>query len=301
MGKIITTPLPHNLPENWDNTQYVSAGGIETGLTREHGYNYLMKQVNAAQKAAIQLDEHIGNFGGVNLLHNWYFKNPVNRNGGHVVPPGTPYREAMDNSITDVGTTDNYVAVTRVDDNWGSIVIGSTTYYCAYGYAIKGYSTPWKWAIDRWLCAGDGIFALYEDGAFVSGAVDQFVSIKVPAGEYTASVLLNDGNVYSTTFQYDGVTARQNLTEVAFLDLDPVTGDGERPRFRIYPLGEVLGDRKFVAIKLERGNLSTILNDIPVDFAREMAICVQYNPQTGEYVGFTDLSAANLLVDTEVV
>ena len=48
----ITQPaLPADLPENWTNSQYVSAGGTETGLTQQHGYNYLMKQVNDAQDA----------------------------------------------------------------------------------------------------------------------------------------------------------------------------------------------------------------------------------------------------------
>ena len=48
----ITQPaLPADLPENWTNSQYVSAGGTETGLSQQHGYNYLMKQVNDAQNA----------------------------------------------------------------------------------------------------------------------------------------------------------------------------------------------------------------------------------------------------------
>ena len=51
MGKIITQELPHDLPENWTDNQYVTPGGVEAGLTPQHGFNYLMKQVNNAQKA----------------------------------------------------------------------------------------------------------------------------------------------------------------------------------------------------------------------------------------------------------
>lgn len=48
--------LPADLPENWTDSQYVSPGGTEVGLTPQHGYNYLNKQVNAVQKAAQEID-----------------------------------------------------------------------------------------------------------------------------------------------------------------------------------------------------------------------------------------------------
>lgn len=56
MGKIITPVLPHDLPENWTDNQYVTPGGTEAGLSEQHGFNYLMKQVNNAQKAINELD-----------------------------------------------------------------------------------------------------------------------------------------------------------------------------------------------------------------------------------------------------
>lgn len=61
MGNIITPVLPHDLPENWNDTQYVSPGGTEVGLTEKHGYNYLMKQVNNSQKAINELDAELEN------------------------------------------------------------------------------------------------------------------------------------------------------------------------------------------------------------------------------------------------
>lgn len=41
--------LPANLPENWTQGQTISPNGTEVGLTEQHGYNYLMKQVNDTQ------------------------------------------------------------------------------------------------------------------------------------------------------------------------------------------------------------------------------------------------------------
>lgn len=44
-------PLPADLPENWTSEQTVAPTGAEVGMDERHGYNYLMKQVNNAQKA----------------------------------------------------------------------------------------------------------------------------------------------------------------------------------------------------------------------------------------------------------
>lgn len=41
--------LPADLPENWTQGQIVSPNGTEVGLSEQHGYNYLMHQVNATQ------------------------------------------------------------------------------------------------------------------------------------------------------------------------------------------------------------------------------------------------------------
>ena len=49
-------PLPADLPENWTSGQIVAPTGAEAGLDEQHGYNYLMKQVNNAQKAAKALN-----------------------------------------------------------------------------------------------------------------------------------------------------------------------------------------------------------------------------------------------------
>lgn len=44
-------PLPADLPENWTSGQTIAPTGAEVGLDNQYGYNYLMIQVNNAQKA----------------------------------------------------------------------------------------------------------------------------------------------------------------------------------------------------------------------------------------------------------
>lgn len=57
----ITVPLPADLPENWTEGQTVAPDGTDAGLTEQHGYNYLMKQVNAAQEALQQVADYFPN------------------------------------------------------------------------------------------------------------------------------------------------------------------------------------------------------------------------------------------------
>lgn len=60
MGNIITQELNQDLPENWTDNQYVAPDGTDVGLTEQHGYNYLMKQVNNTQRAVNELDAGYG-------------------------------------------------------------------------------------------------------------------------------------------------------------------------------------------------------------------------------------------------
>lgn len=46
----IKTPLPADLPSDWVYGQTVAPEGNDAGLSQQHGYNYLMQQVNAAQE-----------------------------------------------------------------------------------------------------------------------------------------------------------------------------------------------------------------------------------------------------------
>ena len=47
----ITTLLPADLPTNWVYGQTIAPDGSDVGLSKQHGYNYLMQQVNAAHTA----------------------------------------------------------------------------------------------------------------------------------------------------------------------------------------------------------------------------------------------------------
>lgn len=47
MANLFPTPFNTDLPEDWEQGQIVSPNGTEVGLSKQHGYNYLMQSVNA--------------------------------------------------------------------------------------------------------------------------------------------------------------------------------------------------------------------------------------------------------------
>ena len=53
----IHVQLPAYLPEDWVYGQTVAPNGSEAGMSTQHGYNYLMQQVNNSQKAAKAIGE----------------------------------------------------------------------------------------------------------------------------------------------------------------------------------------------------------------------------------------------------
>ncbi len=60
----LSTPLPADLPEDWTSGQIVAPSGADAGLSQQHGYNYLMAQVNAAQRAANAINESFDSISG---------------------------------------------------------------------------------------------------------------------------------------------------------------------------------------------------------------------------------------------
>lgn len=57
--KPLMEPLPADLPEDWTAGQIVAPTGEEVGLSRQHGYNYLMEMVNRAQMGVNAVNEAI--------------------------------------------------------------------------------------------------------------------------------------------------------------------------------------------------------------------------------------------------
>lgn len=88
--KPITTPLPADLPKNWSMGQTVAPAGTDVGLTQQHGYNYLMEQVNAAQEA-------------VNTINNAFEDIPSNDDLDDLTAADIGYTNPSMSNVANVG------------------------------------------------------------------------------------------------------------------------------------------------------------------------------------------------------
>lgn len=68
----IQTPLPADLPEDWTYGQTVAPTGAEVGLSEQHGYNYLMEQVNAAQEGVNTIGEAFAGLAATDDVGGYY-------------------------------------------------------------------------------------------------------------------------------------------------------------------------------------------------------------------------------------
>lgn len=149
MSYLIPINLPKNLPENWTDTQYVSPNGKEVGLTEQHGYNYLMRQVNNAQAGAVALGQALCSVNN-NLLDNSFFMDIVNRKNKYVALPGTDYY-GDDDYGTLQGQLSQYCEA-YVDYGIGYITVNGRQYSVKPEQLLEGYihGTSGTFGFDRW-------------------------------------------------------------------------------------------------------------------------------------------------------
>lgn len=106
--KPISTPLPADLPVNWTNSQTVAASGSDVGLTLQHGYNYLMQQVNAAQAAANAINNAFEDLASTEDLDNQTSADVAYTNNQQTTVAGaldTLFQKIKDGTITPVEVT----------------------------------------------------------------------------------------------------------------------------------------------------------------------------------------------------
>lgn len=150
MSYFISPTLPHDLPESWTEDQYIAPDGASVGLTEKHGYNYLCRQVNNAQQAALDLAYAVSS-GFDNLLDNWHLAYALNTAGGYYAPKGTTYY-SDDTVKTSAGTLSESTAVTYVNSTYCTVLVGTAMYYVKTSAAYQGYvrESVSGFTFDRW-------------------------------------------------------------------------------------------------------------------------------------------------------
>lgn len=317
MGKIISVNMPKDLPENWNDNQYVSPGGVEVGLTEQHGYNYLMKQVNASQRAIQELDD-VALIPHKNMLHNWFFPMAVNTEAAYVALPGTPYYTAS-GLLNQAGTTTGYVKAEYINNVYCTIMVGNATYFVRTSSCFRGYMGDGYISINRWRLV-DGTTQSYlrfhNDGIVLNlgqtrGSFYQTLTIVTPTDVYM-------GHTFTLSVRVDELSGgspvlRLTNGEGNFVDMS-ITQTGIT-KMTVELTGEV-GDYleaalvntntsadctiKVHSMKMELGAISTLEYDPPADFAEQMALCIQYDQVTDVYNGLQSLMTANVMAEATI-
>lgn len=183
--------------------------------------------------------------------------------------------------MTNVGDhidgTDVYQSNDNLLDNWYFVGGGSQLGDGIFPINQRGltsYSSA-QVTIDRWTLFG-GSVVLASDGITVTSSPDfgqVFEPSRLPVGTYTASVLTAAGVLGSLTFtttgsQYfaGGALGDTGVT-LNFIDLWTPTSS----LFSLQCQGV-----KIAAVKLEKGTVSTLANDVPPDFGEALRKCQQY-------------------------
>ena len=252
----LSTPLPTNLPENWTYGQIIAPTGQEVGLPANYGYNYLMNQVNNAQKAALELE-----------------RKKAELDMGNLESPST--------ALYNLGAKPSE----NLLDNWYFVGGGKDGQFPINQRGQEKYAIPYGYTFDRWNNSSqtEHVF-LQTNGVYTEGGIRQIHEDWQEASwagkTMTASVLLESG-LSTFTFTYPDSTNRAGVgSSDGVIVIGRVQNYGwNKPTFGIFP-----DETKIIAAKLEFGAKQTLarrtatswqLLEIP-DYTVELAKCQQY-------------------------
>lgn len=249
-----------------------------------------------------------------NLLHNWYFRDPVDTKQGRIAISGTPY--FSDTKLaSQIGTLTTAVTATYVNGNYCTIVVNNTTYYVRtsltkYGYLASVSGVP---SIDRWSLtkgnSNNGHIELdyngatlnigYGKGVFSQNLAEVTNAFMFGGHTYTfsAKVLSVSGGTPVITFDNGETNFEVPITKPGIVSVTAYVAE-DAGALVVGISNNHLSENSIVqvsAVKLEIGTMPTLENDPPADYAEQMAICIQFNPNTGMYRGFPTPVTANVL------
>ena len=280
--KPISTPLPADLPTNWQTGQTVSPTGTEVGLTQQHGYNYQSQQINNAHTAINTINDAFENIygsgdvipitdGGTgaktpqealvnlgaasnpNLLDNWYFVGGVSQQGGGQFP------------INQRGQT-SYTGAVYGIDRWKGL----------YGSELVALEND---CLSLTFSGNQGISQILDSDvlqALEGQAITQTILWYLSSGNYAnAGLVVNETSMLTPGIQSVGsqwmitsntVQMPDSIQSASFT----ISGDGN---IKVKAVKLELGDHQTLAYQDEDGNWQ--LFETP-DYAEELAKCQRY-------------------------
>lgn len=233
----ILTPLPADLPTNWETGQTVAPNGSDVGLSEQYGYNYQSQQINSAQTAVNTIGEAFTNlYGNSDVV-------PV-ANGG--TGSNTPQ-----NALVNLGAASN----PNLLDNWYFVGGGTYGNFPINQRGVSGTISATRYFIDRWnLTAGS--VEITSAGLVLNGTISQILETVPNVSNFTATALTTTGIIEA---QYDSESKTFSIT-----------GTGQT--FIAAKL-EIGG---FQTLAYQNGDSNWILNNSIPSYQQELAKCQRY-------------------------
>ena len=268
-NKPILTPLPADLPTNWQTGQTVSPTGTEVGLTQQHGYNYQSQQINNAQTAINTINDAFENVYG----------------DGDTVPvaDGGTGAKTPQEALVKLGAASN----PNLLDNW--YFVGGDSQQGGGQFPInqrgKTRYPGGGYGIDRWLLNSDDTLTVSTTGVTITlggnnYVMQQLFESPIPSGEVvTVSALFGDGFLAYASGAVGNVISTPIHSNFDFR----IEATGDKVSF----VSQVQSSSiEIIAAKLELGSVQTlahqdaegnwVLNDPPPNFQQELAKCQRY-------------------------
>ena len=281
------------------------AAWIDQQPTNYYTHQYSGEEIDAAVGRALtggaldtsvtNVSNQLGTFTRPNLLDNWYFGNPVDQQGGYIVPKGVNYYKV--DGFVPQGPIPETVKVDHIDYAGSAIFNygGVPCYVPKDGGYVRGYTGAWSYTIDRWqlgdgnisLSVADGGIALKGGGVVGSDYIFTRVE-RLPVAKYTYTILFSgntDQVALSSKLTDTGVVTvvtSRAASGVLSLTWDQTTEFTSSDAFlRIHAPGSV----NILAAKLELGSTQTlahregdrwVLNEVP-DYGEQLRRCQLYS------------------------
>ena len=272
--------------ENGEWLPIAGKAGVEAfngraGAVKPASGDYTAEMVGAAPAVHTHTPDQVGDV-NPNLLHNWYFANPVNQRGGWVVPSGVKYFKT--DWSAEVGTTDKYYPVKRFVQrtNLDAIFeIDGVEYIVAYDVPLRGY-VGYRYTIDRWFKHESGTIFVNDDSISVNDSLFRQIienGIENICGKTCCfSVLTKDGELVTGFGSIPSNGGREfyrtnNVVLYTYADGNSVSVVIETQNGKtLQPVAAKLefGSTQTLAHQDENGNW--VLNEIP-DYNEELLKC----------------------------
>ena len=233
----ISSPLPADLPTNWETGQTVAPNGSDVGLAEQYGYNYQSQQINAAQQAINTIGTAFENlYGNADTV-------PVSNGGTGSTTPQT--------ALVNLGAASN----PNLLDNWYFVGGGTYGNFPINQRGVSGTISSPGYFIDRWnLTAGS--VEITSAGLVLNGTISQILETAPNVSNFTATALTSTGIIEA---QYDSESKTFSIT-----------GTGQTFIAAKLEIGEIQ------TIAYQNSESEWALNSPPPNYQQELSKCQRY-------------------------